>query len=83
MTGFERAPKLFDFYSILSDNGKLIDYLRKIYLLDNERSCRKCAKKMKLSKRASKMDMEEWRCDSCLSMEFIRINSTFEVNIYL
>lgn len=40
-------------------------------------------KKMKLSKRASKMDMEEWRCDSCLSTEFIRINSTFEVNIYL
>lgn len=83
MTGFERAPKLFDFYSILSDHGKLIDYLRTIYLLDNERSCRKCAKEMKLAKHASKMDMEEWSCDSCLSTEFIRINSTFEVNIYL
>lgn len=83
MTGFEPAPKLFDFYSILSDHGKLINYLRKIHLLDNERSCRKCAKEMKLSKRASIMEMEEWRCDSCLSTESIRINSIFEVIIYL
>lgn len=57
------------FYSILSDHGKLIDYLRTIYLLDNERNCRKCAKEMKLAKRANKMDMEEWRCDSCKYIE--------------
>lgn len=48
-------------------------------LLDNEGSCRKRAKKIILSKRADKIDMEEWRCNSCLSTESIRIYLISEV----
>ncbi|XP_053409293.1 uncharacterized protein LOC123527348 [Mercenaria mercenaria] len=66
------------FYSILSDHERLLQYLRDLKIIDGIRNCQQCSKTMKLSKNHAKVDKQEWRCDYCLRVESIRINSIFE-----
>ena len=76
------APKLLEFYSIISDHDKLLKYLRELHIIDDNRNCIQCNQNMKLSKNLKKIDSEEWRCNNCLRVESIRLKSIFEVNIY-
>ena len=80
MADNHQAPKLYDFYSIISDHDRLLKYLRELHLIDDTRNCNLCLKEMKLSKNYKKNDQQEWRCDGCLRVESIRLSSVFEVS---
>ena len=82
MNAIKSAPKLIDFYSILSNHEKLLQFLRNNRLIEGERDCKNCKSDMVLSTNASKADHQEWRCRNCMTVESIRNNSIFQVSFY-
>ena len=74
------APKLQEFYMMISDNEKILNYLREKRLIDSCRTCQSCSMRMILSKNVKKAEKEEWRCSNCLRIESIRKGSIFEVS---
>ena len=74
------APKLQEFYSLISDNDRILTYLREQGLIDSSRTCESCSQKMIISKNGKKAEKEEWRCCNCLRVESIRKDSIFKVD---
>ena len=75
------APKMFEFYQIMCDDVKLIEYMymREKRILKQEMRCSNCSNGMSIAKKKSKADGQEWTCKVYLSTASIRKNTIFEV----